>query len=371
MAFTVLRSSDEQQVNTITTDNQSHPTIARVGDGWVVTWTGTDASGSGIYMQRYNAAGEPQLTTGGIAADRLVNNATDGNQIYSSVTGLDNGGWVVSWMELKTGISGGTIYQQRYDANGNPQGAQTAISGSRPVDDVKHIGMTALPNGEWLVTWQASDGSGNGYGIYQQRFNAEGEPQLGPDGQLVNVVMSGHQRQADVIALKNDPTNPTDGGWVVAWVDGDTYGPPADIHMRRYDADGNPLASIVIPSAGKQTLPKLASLPDGGWIVAWYGTGADGTDDIFLQRYSADGVAGAVQVVNATTSGQQINPDVAVRADGSWVVTWQSGADVHQRFYSADGDTNGPDMVVPAWLGSIRNQHPQITMLSDGRWVVT
>jgi hypothetical protein len=79
MAFTVLRSSDEQQVNTITTDNQSHPTIARVGDGWVVTWTGTDASGSGIYMQRYNAAGEPQLTTGGIAADRLVNNTTDGN----------------------------------------------------------------------------------------------------------------------------------------------------------------------------------------------------------------------------------------------------------------------------------------------------
>ncbi|KFG67680.1 hypothetical protein [Microvirga sp. BSC39] len=367
MAFTVMRSGDEQQVNTLTKNNQSHPTIARLRNpdgsdgGWVVTWTGYDANEAGIYMQRYNAAGEPQFKSGGVAADRLVNTTTDGNQIWASVTGLSDGGWVVSWIDMSTDARG-VIHQQRYNAQGVAQSVDPiVVNPGFPADEAENIEMTALANGEWLVTWQAADGAG--YGVYQQRFSANGTPLIAAANQRVNVDTAGSQRYADVVTL-------ADGGWLVTWVDGDPFDPTANIHMRRYNANGTASEVEVVTNArGMQTQPQVAALPGGGWLVVWYGIGADGSNDIFLKRYDANG-ASETEVVNATTKGSQIDPHIAVHDDGSWVITWQSGADVHQRRYDAHGNTSGPDAVVPAWLGSSANSHPQVVTLPDGRWVV-
>lgn len=364
MAFTVMRSGDEQQVNSLTKNNQSHPTIARLQGpegGWVVTWTGYDANETGIYMQRYNADGEPQFTSGGIAADRLVNTITDGNQIWLSVKGLSDGGWVVSSIDQSTDARG-VIHQQRYNAQGVAQPVTSTVNPGLPADETENIEMTALANGEWLVTWQSGDGSN--YGIYQQRFSASGTPLINANNQRVNATTEGSQRYADVVTL-------ADGGWLVTWVDGDPFDPTANIHMRRYDADGNASPVEVVTNArGMQTQPQVAALPGGGWLVVWYGLGADGSNDIFFKRYDADGEPGETQVVNATTEGSQVDPHVAVNHDGSWVITWQSGYDVHQRRYDANGNTSGPDAVVPAGLGSQQNSKPQVVALSDGRWVV-
>ncbi|MBJ6127055.1 cadherin repeat domain-containing protein [Microvirga splendida] len=368
MAFTVLRSGDEQKVNTLTKGSQTHPTIARLRNpdgtdgGWVVTWTGQDASETGIYMQRYDADGVPQFTSGGVAADRLVNTATDGSQIWSSVTGLSDGGWVVSWIDKGTDAPG-VIHQQRYNAQGEAQSVTpTVVNPGFPAEETENIEMTALANGEWLVTWQSGDGSR--YGVYQQRFSASGDPLLDAADQRVNTVTDGSQRYADVVTL-------ADGGWLVTWVDGDAFDPTANIHMRRYDANGVASSVEVVTNArGMQTQPQVAALSGGGWLVVWYGLGADGSNDIFLKRYDAAGTPGETQVVNATTEGSQKDPHIAVNTDGSWVITWQSGADVYQRRYDSDGNTSGPDAVVPAWLGSQSNSRPQVVALSDGRWVV-
>ena len=181
MAFTIQRSRPEQQVNVLTEDNQVRPSVAGLPDGgWVVTWTGQDQNGTGIYMQRYDANGVPQSGT-----ERLINTRTEGSQIYSSIVALkddetieDDGGWVVTWLESDPGGGGATIYQQRFNANGVAQsGAETVANPTRPADDKPHVEMTALPDGGWIMTWQSADGSN--YGIYQQRYNAAGEPQLG------------------------------------------------------------------------------------------------------------------------------------------------------------------------------------------------
>jgi hypothetical protein len=48
-------------VNTLTTNDQTHPSIAMDADGnFVVVWRSLDGSGSGIRAQRYNSAGVPQ-----------------------------------------------------------------------------------------------------------------------------------------------------------------------------------------------------------------------------------------------------------------------------------------------------------------------
>ncbi len=363
MAFTIQRSRPEQQVNVLTEDNQVRPSVAGLPDGgWVVTWTGQDQNGTGIYMQRYDANGVPQSGT-----ERLINTRTEGSQIYSSIVALkddetieDDGGWVVTWLESDPGGGGATIYQQRFNANGVAQsGAETVANPTRPADDKPHVEMTALPDGGWIMTWQSADGSN--YGIYQQRYNAAGEPQLGT-GQLVNVSTDGYQYQPDVITLSN-------GGWLVVWADGGPFDSSSNIFMRRYGPDGN--VEEVTTAPGMQTSPEISALPGGGWVAVWYGVAPDGSTDIFMKQYDAGGIGGSTRVVNMTTYGEQVAPHVAVLTDGSWVVTWQSGSDIMQRYYDSDGNTVGEDMVVAAWLGSDLNRYPRVEALSDGRWVIT
>ncbi|GEO17033.1 hypothetical protein [Microvirga aerophila] len=74
-----------------------------------------------------------------------------------------------------------------------------------------------------------------------------------------------------------------------------------------------------------QSIPAIAALADGGWVVTWT---SDDTDlsGIFQQRFDRNGIASSpVDLsVNTTTAGDQYNSNVTALADGGWVVTWTS-----------------------------------------------
>jgi hypothetical protein len=82
-------------------------------------------------------------------------------------------------------------------------------------------------------------------------------------------------------------------------------------------------------TANDQSLPSIAALSDGGFLVAWTSDGQDGSGlGIYAQRYNASGaVVGAEFKVNKTTLGVQANSAVAGLAGGGFVVAWQ-GPDV-------------------------------------------
>ena len=56
--------------------------------------------------------------------DTQVNTYTSGDQIYSSVTALNDGGFVVTWSSDGQDGSGYGIYGQRYAADGTPVGSE-------------------------------------------------------------------------------------------------------------------------------------------------------------------------------------------------------------------------------------------------------
>ncbi|WP_112663351.1 hypothetical protein [Microvirga flavescens] len=375
MAISVLRLSAETQVNATTIDSQYHPAITSLPDGWLVTWSseGQDGSGSGIYMQKYNLQGEPQFFSGSAPADRLVNTAsTTGNQIWSTATALQGGGFAVTWIDL--GANGANAFQQRYNASGDPVGAAQKVNGSTSIDEAKHLDITALPGGGWLTTWSAFDGSG--YGVFQQRFDSNGAAQLGAEGSRVNTATTGHQQYATTTALAG-------GGWVVTWVgnpdfQGSAFDPGADIFMQRYDAAGTAVggeSQVNITTDKNQTLPQISALPDGGWLVVWQSTDQDGSGTgIFMQSYNSAGarVFTTDQKVNLTTEGAQSAPQISVLTDGSWVVTWESQSDIRQRYFKADGSTSGPDLLTADPLStSVWNQNANIAALPGGGWVAT
>ncbi|MBX9580434.1 MAG: hypothetical protein K2X87_09010 [Gemmataceae bacterium] len=93
----------EFRVNTYTTGRQYSPTVAMDADGdFVVAWSsspgsagssyGQDGSSSGVYAQRYSAAGAAQ------GAEFRVNTYTTGGQMSPSVAVDTGGNFVVAWM---------------------------------------------------------------------------------------------------------------------------------------------------------------------------------------------------------------------------------------------------------------------------------
>lgn len=332
----------ETHVSTYTTGAQSSPSVTTLTDGgWVVTWysNGQDGDDNGIYLQRYHADG---ITSG---TETLVNTNTAFAQYDPSVTSLSDGGWVVTWTSQGIDANATGISQQRYDVNGDMAGGETVVN-TYATANQEEPSVAALAGGGWVVTWGSDGADGNGYGICQQRYDAQGVA-AGSEIQ-VNTFTTGRQASSSVTGL-------ADGGWVVAWASRGQDGDDAGIYLQRYDASGatdGGETQVNTYTDADQLGVSITELSDHGWVVAWYSSVQDGgSSGIYQQRYDADGAAaGAETQVNAYTTEEQYGPSVTALEDGSWVVSWNSrGQDgdsygVYQRHYAPDRiGTSGAD----------------------------
>jgi len=315
----------EFQVNSTTALDQLSPSITALADGgFVVSWTsyGQDGSDWGVYAQRYAADG----TAAG--AEFQVNSATASEQYFPSITALADGGFVVSWLSYHQDGSYGGVYAQRYAADGTAAGAEFRVN-STTADEQQMPSITALADGGFVVSWMSLDQDGSGWGIYAQRYAADGLAS-GAEFQ-VNSTTASEQYSPSITAL-------ADGGFVVSWMaygqDGSDWG----IYAQRFAADGTAAGSefqVNSNTASDQLYPSITALADGGFVVSWESYGQDGGDyGIYAQRYAADGTAaGAEFRVNSTTEPNQQSPSITALADGGFVVSWKS--------YGQDGDQSG------------------------------
>ncbi|MBE0435075.1 MAG: hypothetical protein IBX56_04650, partial [Methylomicrobium sp.] len=133
--------TDEIHVNTFTTYDQTHPSIAALADGgFVVVWQSILQDGSywGVYGQRFNAVGTK------IGTEFQAQATVHDSQQQPTVIGLSDGGFVVSWeAEYQDGHQQGVfqdgdaateIVMQRYNAQGIPLGR--SLSGGSGDDTI-------------------------------------------------------------------------------------------------------------------------------------------------------------------------------------------------------------------------------------------
>jgi hypothetical protein len=147
------------------------------------------------------------------------------------------------------------------------------------------------------------------------------------------------QPQGELLIVNNARTNSTittlaDGGYVVAWVRNQNGN--NDIYAQRYDANGNAVGSeyVVSNAANDQSRPSVTALADGGFVVTWDSQRSQPNSsnpfpgsDIYARRYDASGNAvGSEFVVSNGVDSQvgQLNPSITALADGGFVVTWDS-----------------------------------------------
>ena len=162
-----------------------------------------------------------------------------------------------------------------------------------------------------------------------------------------NTNTTGAQTAPDVAAR-------ADGSFVVVWESDVSSGDDSDgssVQVRRFAPDGAPLdpaeSQVNTLTAGPQRAAAVTARPDGSFVVTW-ASGAMGGEDIRARRFAADGspLDGTDFVANTYTSGSQSRPEVSVDAIGNFVLTWSSlgslgndtdGDSVQARRYAADG----------------------------------
>lgn len=358
---------DTNSTNSYTTGDQTNPLITSLSDGgWVVTWTSAaqDGSGVGVFQQAYNADGTL------LGGETLVNSFTTGEQSDQHVTALSGGGWVVTWSSYGGQDGDGVgVFQQVYDQDGVAKGSETQVN-AYTTGIQYHSQITALADGGWVVTWESFGQGGNGSGLYQKAYDADGSA-LGGETKINISGNEGliHQQVAALV----------DGGWAITWIgfDADSYG----IHMQAYNADGSPLGSERLANTYATSIqynPTVVGLSNGGWVVTWDSNGQDegNTDGVYQQAYNPDGTPlGTETRVNTYTPWPQGNSQIAALPGGAWVVTWMSiaqdnnGYGVYQQIYNADGTAHGGETQVHS--STVGNQwFQQIATLSDGGWVV-
>ena len=182
----------------------------------------------------------------------------------------------------------------------------------------------------------------------------------------VNYYTNDHQYGAQVAVLAG-------GGYVVSWVSRGQDGSDDGIYAQRYNSVGMPVGAefrVNGTTVGAQIQPAIASLSDGGFVIAWSDQYADGSSwGVFAQRYDALGVAQGSQFpINQTTLYDQGTPAIAA-AGGGFVVTWASqyqddggSYGVYARRFAGDGSPNGGEFLVNTTLSSNQNE-PAIAAL--------
>jgi hypothetical protein len=377
--FSATPAGGEELVNTDTTgaealDAHAQQAVAADPSGdFVVAWTssgGQDGNGTGIFAQRYDAAGNQ------VGAEYQVNTTILGDQAEAAVAKRADGSFVVAWSGpildiLGITILGEGIYYQRYDAAGNAVGGEQQVALAL-LGDFSQPSIATNAAGDFVITWTRVGGDGSGDSVFARQFHADGTY----DGTLfqVNSTSAGDQSQSSV-AFDGA------GNFVVTWTSAGQDGSGTGVYGQRFDSGGAALGSefrVNTTTAGNQSEASVAADGAGNFLVTWSSQNQDGSGyGIYGQRYSAAGAqVGGEFLVNATTAGDQRDSRAAMDASGSFVVAWTStnqdaagGTGVYFRQYDASGTAISPETLVNQTVAGSQ-QNPSLALQSGTSFVV-
>ncbi|PXX14766.1 Ca2+-binding RTX toxin-like protein [Nitrosomonas ureae] len=329
--FNGVAQGNEFQINSTIREFQDiSESTALPNGGYVVTWTAGDGY-SDVYAQRYGASGTAQ------GNEFIVNSTTIDDQYFSSISTLSNGGYVIVWTSfIPNSNSSLDIYAQLYDVNGAALGSEFRVNAtiSQAQD---RPSVTALSNGDFVVTWMSSLQDGSMYGIYGQRYD-------------VNGVIKGNEFRVNTTTIKNQssPSIMTlkDEGFIVTWTSDHTG--DIDIYAQRYDINGNTRGNefrVNTTTTGAQFGGEITDLNNGDFIVTWT-SNHNGNSDVYAQLYDINGIAqGSEFLVNISTANSQVSSDITGLDDGGFVVGWSSNhngdSDVYAQRYDIYGEPVG------------------------------
>jgi hypothetical protein len=263
-----------------------------------------------------------------------VNVETANRQFNATVAALANGDFAVAWQAYggpgRDGVRGG-VRARVFRPNGAPITDELFVS-ICPEGRKDSPLVAGLDAGGFVVVWNDLDatfGDAKGSSIKAKIFGTNGATVA--DEFLVSSPSSKNQHPTGVAGLG-------DGGFVIAWTDhcgtpGNASG--ASIKLRLFDPVGRSRGDEFSISAGALNTkhgPALASLFDGGFVVAWTDYSARGNDGsrsaVKAAVFGSKGTATESKLLVSNES-KSIQGCLAVAglAGGGFVVAWEDAGE--------------------------------------------
>ena len=221
-----------EHILSTTTRLHADPQVTTFADGgWLVVWFGLPATGANYTLsaQRFDAAGNQ------VGPEAAFNVNLNPRQ-FPAVTTLSSGGYAVTWAESSGGIDpsfAADIYTQLFDSQGSAVSTKLVVNSVRQADQWEPA-IAPLKDGGFVIAWQSLGQDGSGFGVYSQKFSANGS-RVGSET-LVNTTTLNNQDYADVTGLE-------DGGFVISWSDF-SQSPK----FQRFDSSGLKIGTEVSPN---------------------------------------------------------------------------------------------------------------------------
>jgi hypothetical protein len=164
-------------INTTTTGNQVVPTVATAPNGdFVVVWQSSDGDGDGVFGRTFKMDGTPS------SDEFQINTYTTSQQTVPSVAVDGAGGFTALWESNAQDGSERGVFGQRFSAAATRQGGEfrvnTYTSGSQGGSVRRESDVASWSDGDFVTVWTTQDQDGSRRGVFGQRFHFD--PTLGP-----------------------------------------------------------------------------------------------------------------------------------------------------------------------------------------------
>lgn len=322
-------------VNTTTADDQYGGNTTALDDGgFIVTWVSATVEDEMNYTLNGVVTAQRFDANGNKVGGETEFGSCDANS-PPFVVALDSGGVNFYWTNYSDGVA--QTYVQSLDNNGDPVGGPQIVQSGMQLNSITNIGGNIIAtfsngdvyvrnlgasgtggsaslvntgfisndqilshvaetgNGKYVVIWTSLGQDGNGYGIFQQLYNADGTPSGGQT--QVNTTTTGNQYYSQVTAL-------ADGQYVVVYSSPDGSGP--GVFAQIFDADGQKVGTefmINTTTTGNQTLPEVVAGDDGSFAVYWSGVDSSNNGQIYQRDYHAGLTLDGTSSVDTLTGG--------------------------------------------------------------------
>ena len=382
--FDSLTPGTEDVISGSVTDLTISPVVAALSTGgYVSVYNGddtVDASKESLYFNIYDADGTE------IVAAEQANSTSVIHMRNSSVIGLHDGGFIVSWHDR----DGGNSFWRRFDENGNAVTNEIDVSlgvfGENAAEG-SALQVMQLDDGNLVVAWIATNDE-----IYLTRFDLLGNVLVTPgkvdigafDINGVNADLSAELLADESVALSwtynasdEFATSDSDVATAIVGLDTQIVSPIQDVFT---DDRGS------VRFGPAQYDSQTIALAGGGYVIAFLSNHIDdqstGPSNIYFRQYDASGneVTTSLQAVTASSTTDSIAlTDAIALADGGFMFVWHvitsNGSESDVNIFARRYDVNAMPVGDSFQLNSpnIAGQgqaYPQITQLTDGDIVV-
>lgn len=309
-----------------------NPDVAVDEDGdFVVAWRSTlrDTSAryfSDIKLLRYNAAGAKQdlnaLTVSCLSRNKAA--SADELTLTGPSVAMDSAGdFVVA----------DTSYVQNDNARPFPTASLFRSNGTLASGCVRvgtrlglHPVVAMESDGDFAVAFETVLAANRTRDIVARRFSAAGAARDGAD----IVVASSVAVPIEIPGVRPAIAINDLSEFIVTWTSpsASVNATSSRIEIRRYDGNGAAKGAAVPANASASNFSRdsrIGLANDGSFTVAWEQLVTANNNDVMRRSFNANGVAVSGDVrVNTVTASFQDDPALAVNADGSFVVAWES-----------------------------------------------